>query len=171
MRKLVMIVSVMACARAQWLSYPDSRTPRVKDGKPNLSARAPRLNGKPDLSGVWEADPTPSSELNRVLGTGFRELQIDVPALSKYVVNLLWDYKPEDDPSRPEAVAILQQRGKDADKDLPTSRCLPGSVPFTFLILPFKILQTPQQMGMLFEHYDPPRQIYTDGGGLPKDPD
>src|SRR6266849_6397563 len=36
---------------AQWLNYPDPRTPRSKDGKPNLTAPAPRLNGKPDLSG------------------------------------------------------------------------------------------------------------------------
>jgi hypothetical protein len=34
---------------AQWLNYPDARTPRTKDGKPNLTAPAPRMNGKPDL--------------------------------------------------------------------------------------------------------------------------
>ena len=31
---------------AQWLNHPDPRTPRTKDGKPNLAAPAPRLNGK-----------------------------------------------------------------------------------------------------------------------------
>jgi hypothetical protein len=38
---------------AQWLNYPDARTPRTKDGRPNLTAPAPWMNGKPDLSGVW----------------------------------------------------------------------------------------------------------------------
>jgi hypothetical protein len=40
---------------AQWLNYPDARTPRTKDGKPNLTVPAPRINGKPDLNGVWQA--------------------------------------------------------------------------------------------------------------------
>ena len=53
------MVIAAATANAQWLSYPDSRTPRTKDGKPNLTAPAPRTNGNPDLSGVWEADETP----------------------------------------------------------------------------------------------------------------
>jgi len=170
-RKLILIVSAMACVHAQWLNHPDSRAPRTKDGKPNLTAPAPRMNGKPDLSGVWEADPTPMSELKAALPPDFFELQIDVPHASKYVVNLLWGVKPEDDPSRPETAALLKERGENGFKDLPSSHCFPGSVPFTLLILPFKILQTPQQIAMLFEHYDPPRQVYTDGRALPKDPD
>ena len=110
------------------------------------------------------------SELKRALPPDFFELQVDVPGASKYVLNFLWDFKPEDDPSRPETKALLQQRGQNAGKDLPTSRCLPGSIPFSLLILPFKIVQTPRQMVMLFEHYDPARQIYTDGRPLPQDP-
>jgi hypothetical protein len=39
------------------------------------------------------------------------------------------------------------------------------------MILPFKIIQAQQQIVELFEHYDPPRQIYTDGRALPKDPE
>jgi hypothetical protein len=164
------IVIATAAANAQWLSYPDSRTPRTKDGKPNLAAPVPRTNGNPDLSGVWEVDETPLSELKRALPPDFFELQVDVAGASKYVLNFLWDFKPEDDPSRPETKALVKQRGQNEGKDLPTSRCLPGSVPFSLMILPFKIVQTPQQIVMLFEHYDPARQIYTDGRPLPKDP-
>src|SRR5579859_7040454 len=105
-RLLVPFALLSIVAQAQWLSYPDSRTPRTKDGKPNLRAAVPRGAGAPDLSGVWELDPTPLSELKRALPPDFFELQIDVPNASKYMVNLLWDFKPEDDPSRPEAQAL-----------------------------------------------------------------
>src|SRR5262249_52732998 len=80
-------------------------------------------NGKPDLSGLWEADPTPHDELVAALGKEFFELQIDVPNVSKYAVNLLWNYKPAEDPTRPEAGALLKQRGESALKDLPSFGC------------------------------------------------
>src|SRR5271169_1629385 len=91
MRILIFLAGLAMCAQAQWLKYPDPRTPRSKDGKPNLTAAAPRLNGKPDLSGLWEADATPRSELDRALPPVFFDLQIDLPRVSKYVFNLLWD--------------------------------------------------------------------------------
>ena len=169
MRILILLTALSVCTQAQWLNYPDPRTPRAKDGKPNLTAPAPRLNGKPDLSGLWEVDATPRSELERGLPPGFFDIQIDTPSASKYSMNLLWDFKPENDPSRPEALALVKQRSESSSKDLPGSRCLPNSMPLTPLILPFKIVQTPQQMVMLFEHYDPARQVYTDGRALPKD--
>ena len=41
-------------ADAQWFNYPTPGTPRLPDGKPNLSAPTPRTaDGKPDLTGVW----------------------------------------------------------------------------------------------------------------------
>jgi hypothetical protein len=37
----------------QWLKYPAPGIPRLPDGSPNLSAKAPKLaGGTPDLSGV-----------------------------------------------------------------------------------------------------------------------
>ncbi len=40
---------------AQWLNYPTPGIPRTADGKPNLSAPAPKMpDGRPDLSGIWE---------------------------------------------------------------------------------------------------------------------
>ncbi|HEY6340866.1 MAG TPA: hypothetical protein VIY49_05195 [Bryobacteraceae bacterium] len=160
-----MSASMIGSMAAQWLNHPDPKTLRQRDGKPNLSAPTPRLNGKPDLTGLWEADGTPRSELKQALPPDFFDLQIDVPNLTKYVVNLLWDFKPEQDPTRPEAAALVKQR---SESNGPTSRCLPGSIPITLLLLPFKIVQTPRQIVMLFEHYDPPRQIFTDGRRLPE---
>src|SRR5438477_6477666 len=134
MRNLILMASMMACVQAQWLHYPDARTSRTKDGKPNLSAPAPRMNGKPDLTGVWEIDQTPLSELKGALPPDFFELQIDVPGLSKYALNLLWDFKPADNPSRPETAALVEQRSKNSLRDLPPAKCLPGSVPYSLLI-------------------------------------
>jgi hypothetical protein len=72
---------------AQWLNYPEAGTPRTKDGKPNLTAPAPRMNGKPDLSGVWQAERTPFSEFTRVLGGNLEKLQVDLNDITKHVVN------------------------------------------------------------------------------------
>jgi hypothetical protein len=167
----VLFLLIAANASAQWLHYPDSRTPRTKDGQPNLTAPAPRLLGKPDLSGVWHIDQTPMAEMRRVLPAEALDQQVDLPSFcSKYIFNLMWDMKPDDDPSRPEALALMKQRAE-ASGDLPPTRCLPGSVPYTYLILPFKIVQTSQQLIILFEHYDPHRQVYLDGRPLPTDPD
>jgi hypothetical protein len=54
---LVLIAGAMP-ASAQWLDRSWPGIPRTADGKPNLSAPAPRgPDKKPDLSGVWDARP------------------------------------------------------------------------------------------------------------------
>jgi hypothetical protein len=162
-----LLAGAAACVHAQWLNYPDPRTPRTKDGKPNLTAPAPRApDGKPDLSGVWEGEPTPHGEVTRVLGEHFYDIQVDVASNHKYTFNLFWDLKPEEVPLRPEGSAVLKQRAGGS----PGVNCLPGGLPFAMLITPFKIVQAPREIVMLFEHPDPPRQIHTDGRPLPKDP-
>src|SRR5215510_16543968 len=94
----ILLTGAVTCAHGQWLNYPDKRIPRMKDGKPNLTAPAPRLNGKPDVSGLWQAERTPEGEYNSVLGNGFRALQVDTHDITKYAVNVLWGIKPEDEP-------------------------------------------------------------------------
>jgi hypothetical protein len=85
----ILLVGATASVWAQWLNYPDPRTPRTKDGKANLSGPTPRApDGKPDLSGVWEPEPTPASEITRVLGEHFFDPQIDVEGITKYALNL-----------------------------------------------------------------------------------
>jgi hypothetical protein len=46
--------------------------PRLKDGKPNLSAPAPRSDdGKPDLTGVWMHERTEIAEFKRIFGASY----------------------------------------------------------------------------------------------------
>jgi hypothetical protein len=163
----ILLATSMLPLAAQWLNYPEARTPRTKDGKPNLAAPAPRMNGKPDLSGVWQAERTPESEYARVFGNDPAKLQIDLNDLTKHAVNVFWGLKPEQQPLRPEAVAILKQRANLAS---PSTHCLPTSIPASMFVYAFKIIQAPQEIVILLEDGDPPRQIHTDGRSLPQDP-
>src|SRR4029078_3532687 len=102
----ILLIGILTYADAQWLNYPDARTPRTKDGKPDLTAPAPRLNGKPDISGVWQAERSPGSGYERVLGKEFTTLQHDTHDITKNFFNVFWGMKPEEEPLRPEAAAI-----------------------------------------------------------------
>lgn len=162
---VVLAIAMSAPLAAQWLNHRDPRIPRTKDGKPNLSAPAPRAaDGKPDLSGVWAAEPTVGAQQRQPATDASADpLGADLQFISKYALNILSDFKPGEEPLRPEAAAIVRQRMQNFGKDSPMSHCLPGGVPFSTLIAPFKIVQTPGLIVMLLEDNNPPRQIHTDG--------
>jgi hypothetical protein len=166
----IMLAGTLTYAHAQWVNHPDGRIPRTKDGKPNLNAAAPRVKGKPDVSGLWQAEKTPLREYESVLGNGFTGLQVDTHDITKHVLNIFWGMKPEEEPLRPEAAAILKHR-MGSPLEYPHTQCLPGSIPLAMLVFTFKFIQTPDEIVMLSETADPPRQIHTDGRLLPKDPD
>src|SRR6185369_7117122 len=75
LRTSAVLLLAAACASGQVQTYPDSRIPRTKDGKPNLTAPAPRLNGKPDLSGLWQVERTPERDYAKVVGKEFSGIQ------------------------------------------------------------------------------------------------
>jgi hypothetical protein len=127
---------------AQWLNYPAPGIPRLPDGKPNLTAPAPKAaDGKPDLSGVWA-------------NTG---------------LNPANDLKPGD--ILPWAETQTKQRQENLFKDDPSYiHCLPLGPRFNFLAThPLKIVQTPTLVVMLSENLSY-RQIFLDGRDLPVDP-
>jgi len=164
----------MMRANAQWLNYPAPGTPMTRDGKPNLSAKAPRApNGQPDLSGVWQIEPPPAGELERLYpalftGVGGAEGD-DARTFSKYLFNLMIDFKPGEEPIRPEAAALMLKRRQ--TMDTPMSHCLPGSVPAIELAgFPFKIFETQEAIAIFYETGGIFRQIHTDGRKLPVDP-
>jgi hypothetical protein len=101
------------------------------------SGPTPRMpDGKPDLSGMWLA------------------------AFPR-------------DPGNPEplpwAAAIIQERQANNNKDIPSSRCLPLGVIMSTFLFPYKLVQTPRLLVMLYEG-EFPRQVYLDGRAHPKDP-
>ena len=151
---------------AQWLNYPEAWTPHTRDGKPDLTAPAPRINGKPDLSGVWQAERT-LQDFAKVLGPDPTKMQVDLNDVTTYAADLFWGTKPEEQPLQPAAAAILAGRKGQLP---PSNSCLPTGIPSSLFILTFKLIQAPREIVILFENGDPARQIHTDGRQLPKDP-
>ena len=133
-------------AAAQW-RVRSAGIPRAADGKPNLSAPAPRTaDGKVDITGLWRP------------GAGF-------------VGNIARDLKPEEVPYQPWAEALYKQRRATDSRDDPTASCIVGGVPRSDLVpYPFKILQVPGTVVILYEAVHSYRQIFTDGRKLPEEP-
>jgi hypothetical protein len=101
-RVLAPAVLLSAGVQAQWLNYPEPGVPRLKDGKVNLNAPAPRAaNGKPDLTGVWAHEITTPEEIKRIFGAAF-EAELDASPIGmqagtqhQYAMNILIDFKGE----------------------------------------------------------------------------
>ena len=170
MKQFAVFVLLGIGVQAQWLNFPAPGTPRTRDGKLNLAAPTPRLNGKPDLSGVWHVQPTSMAEMKQLFGENVDATDIpgmEADTISKYAINLLLDIKPSDSPLRPEALAILANRKSGSN---PADNCLPISIPAAGLVSePVKIVQAPKMTIMMYESDGTYRQIYTDGRGLPKE--
>jgi hypothetical protein len=162
------IWTVIACLgvglslRAQWLNQPMAGAPRTADGKINMTGPVSMLNGKPDLSGIWQvqAEPRPPGGL---FGLG------ESPN-SKYFRDILSDFKPDERPLTPAGAELLRKHGQPGVVN-PTLNCLPDGVPHGDLLPePFKIIHSPGVIVMLYEVETTFRQIFTDGRKLPADP-
>ncbi len=144
---VVALASLLATtAAAQWLNYPTPGTPRLPNGKADLSATTPRTaDGKPDLTGVWR-------------GAG-----------PIYRFNIAQDLKDED--VQPWAQELFLKRVRDSRKDSPLAHCLPVSIPFHNFFNLTRIVQTPTLTLIMYESPNSPhRTVVTDGRELPKDP-
>jgi hypothetical protein len=145
-------------AAAQWSDVPLKNVPLLRDGRPDLTAPAPKMrDGKPDLSGVWLV---PDGVDANVAG-----------AVPKYLLNLAADLKPGVVMMLPWAEAFVRAQLASFGKNHPVSRCLPPGVPLSYTTpVPFKIVQTPDLVVMLYEASNSFRQVFVDGRALPSDP-
>jgi hypothetical protein len=134
-----------ALADAQWLKLKTPNVPRTADGKLDTKAPAPRMSGKPDLSGLWRYNADP------------------------YTNNVVVDVKAED--IKPEVTALYKQRQEDLAKDDPaTFRCLPSGPRMVYAPPGWvRIVQTPTLIALIYEDLTS-RQIFMDGRPLPTDP-
>jgi hypothetical protein len=139
---------------AQWISIRLPGTPRMPDGKPDLTAPAPRSpDGKPDLSGIWmSVRPTIPEELRGSTG-------LELLAPNDFVF-----------PFRPWARELYEERHARSGSGRPSERCLPHGIPDAMLpATPFKIVRTPGLTLILYEQESRFRQVFTDGRSLPAD--
>ena len=149
------------CAHAQWSHQPLAGAPRAPDGQVNLTGPVPRANGKPDLSGIWQVEAEQR-------GPGLYGLG-ESPN-SRYFRDILSDFKPDERPLTPAGAELLRRHGQPGAFN-PTLNCLPDGVPHADLLPePFKVIQTPSEILMLYEVETIFRQIFTDGRKHPADP-
>ena len=172
---LIGLVILPVTASAQWLNFQTPGVPRTKDGKPNLTAPAPRTaDGKPDLSGVWMHETTTIAEMRKLFGAFIeQEIQTSVPGMeldtvSKYAINLLADFKENEQPMTAVAGKLFLQNLTQRDD---ARVCVdPFGFPLAgFLSEPIKIVQAPRVTMVLYEAGNMFRQIYTDGRTLPNE--
>ena len=153
---LTAIVAILSPSlSAQWPLYPRN-IPKGSDGKPNISAPAPRTaDGKPDFSGVWmiyngpEPDGAPGRP-PRVMGgnagAGFKDGL----------------------PFQPWAADLQKKRFAEGGLNDPDALCLPqGLLQYHVDPQPLKIVQMPQQILIIYESNYGLRTIYMDGRPLP----
>lgn len=138
---VVLLALVSIPAQAQWVKVPRPDIPRMSDGKPNLSAPAPRTSdGKPDLSGIWNVD-------------------------NKYVRDLAVDLNSKDVPYQPWARTLLDERenGSHSREDN-AAHCLPPGTPrINAAPFPWKLIQKPDFILIIYEDFNLWRQIFLDG--------
>jgi hypothetical protein len=137
----------------QWLQYPTPGIPRLPDGSPNLTSKAPLLaDGKPDLSGIWSA-PCGIYDGSRCF-------------VQSYYFDLAKDLPAEAVQMTPWAETVARLRSTRNHVDDPYGYCLPPGVPrIDFGGGPYKIIQSPRVTAILYETLVGMifRQVFTDG--------
>ncbi|HEX4136127.1 MAG TPA: carboxypeptidase-like regulatory domain-containing protein [Bryobacteraceae bacterium] len=121
------------------------------------------------------------------LGDG-REFQIDRMSAHKTIsgptprtadgkpdLSGVWFAQRPVDPGKPEPLPwvakLLKEREEDNAKDAPGAHCMPRGITNAGALFPFKLVQTPTLLVMLFEDDIPShRQVFLDGRAQPKDP-
>lgn len=141
----VLLILLPAVAPAQWINEPEQSFPLTADGRVDMAASAPRLpSGRVDLQGVWMTDD------------------------NRYIRDLALGIGDENVPYLPWARALFDARkdGSRSGED-PDAHCLPQGVPkIDFVAYPWKLIETPNSIVIIYETFNYWRQIFTDGREL-----
>ena len=162
----IVLICLSVSLTAQWAPHPNPKIPKTADGQVNFDAPAPRAaDGRIDLSGVWEnlwfyngrIGQPPVSPPGEPPQTTFS----DVGAGFKGGL-----------PLRPWAAELLKQRKEQNSKDNPDAHCLPmGLMQFHIHPQPRRMIQTPDEIVIIYEGNAGIREIFTDGRTVPKNGD
>lgn len=154
----LMVAVLPGTASAQWLDYPTPGVPRRPDGTPDMSAPAPRTDGKPDLSGMW------GWETRWNCGARCTDSQI-----SREFINIAASLNGSL-PYQPGVADLVKSRTAAQDLD-PNARCMPRGAPRIWTDDYYKrIFQLSDRVIILTERNMQYRQIFTDGRPLLEDP-
>jgi hypothetical protein len=137
----VAIVLASVAVNAQWRNIPKDGIPLGSDGKPNMSAPAPRTaSGRVDLSGIYQSS-------------------------YRYFANLAADLGLDNVPTTEEARKIHTARATGLlGYEEPDAHCLPQGVPkINMAPVPFRIVQTDKLVVLVYEAFNLWRQVHLDG--------
>jgi hypothetical protein len=150
----VLSLAIAASAGAQWVNYPSKGIPRLPDGKPNLSAPVPKAaDGKPDLSGTWKLDMQ----------------KLDVPKARFTSFQSFAGGLADRAPLQPAASKAANKVRENEYRDAVEARCIPWAAPLAGGPAPWKLVQTPALIAILYEDFNHFRQVFLDGRGFPKE--
>jgi hypothetical protein len=115
-------------------------------------------DGKPDLSGIWQAFGTANDNLLS-------------HSASKGTPAGLGVVEGDEIPYRPEALAKMQENfAARATRDTEARCYLPGVPRITYMPFPLQIVQMPDTTTILYEYVHAVRYIYTNGTPHPRGP-
>ena len=125
-------------------------------GAPASPAIPRARDGKPDLSGIWQASMSAANY--DILPHAASK---DVPAGQGIV-------EGDEIPYRPEALKKKQENYANRQTLDTEANCyLPGVPRITYMPFPFQIIQLPGQTTILYQYVHATRYIYTDGSPIP----
>jgi hypothetical protein len=130
---------------------------------PQKSSVPRAADGKPDLTGVWQPGSTIRGSWEAAnSGTGVGGSGKDPSAA---VAPSSTDRQGEGAPYQAWAAKKVLESFNSRDLDDPTARCLPAGIPrlVSFGLFPMQIVQTPQQIIMLYEYMNVFRVIPLNG--------
>jgi hypothetical protein len=133
-----------------------AQTPQPAGAGPGSIPRT--RDGKPDLSGIWQAMTTANENL--LAHSAGKDTRAGLGVVEGNEI-----------PYRPEALAQRDENARTRATRDTEARCyLPGVPRITYMPFPFQIIQMPETTTILYEYLHAVRHVHTSGTPHPKGP-